>query len=204
MRQSSAERVRALCSHVSAFVWAAVTALLFISAPQAASAANEKYIPHRGGAPAPSGAQALCQTYAWACARATSQAASAAEQLQRVSAVNTQVNRSVRAVEDDRQYGVAEHWALPTRIGGDCEDFALLKKRELVLAGVDPRRLLLATVLDRSRNPHAVLVYRSDKGDLVLDNLTDQIRTWGETRYMFLQMQDPDRPSRWVNVFASG
>ncbi len=204
MRQSSAERVRALCAHASAFVWAAVTALLFISSPQDASASNSNFIPHRGGAPAPSGAQALCQTYSWACARAGSRSATSADQLQRVSAVNARVNHSVRSVEDDRQYGVAEHWALPTRIGGDCEDFALLKKRELVLQGVDPRRLLIATVLDRQRNPHAVLVFRSDKGDLVLDNLTDQIRSWRETRYIFLQMQDPDRPSRWVNVFASG
>ena len=110
----------------------------------------------------------------------------------------------LRAIEDDRQYGVAEHWALPTRTGGDCEDFALLKKRELVSVGIDPSRLLLATVLDRQRNPHAVLVFRSDAGDLVLDNLTNQIRPWRATRYMFLQMQDPDRPTRWVNVFASG
>ena len=203
MRHCSAERVRALCSHASAFVWAAVTALLFISAPQVASASNE-FIPHRGGAPAPSGAQALCQTYSWACARAGNQSATSADQLRRISAVNVRINRSVRAVEDDRQYGVAEHWALPTKIGGDCEDFALLKKRELVLQGVDPRRLLIATVLDRQRNPHAVLVFRSDTGDLVLDNLTDQIRAWRETRYMFLQMQDPDRPTGWVNVFASG
>ena len=203
MRQSSAGRVRALLAHASAFVWAAVTALLFISSPQDASASNE-FIPHRGGAPAPSGAQGLCKTYSWACARAGASGASAADQLKRVSTVNARVNRAVRAVEDDRQYGVAEYWALPTRVGGDCEDFALLKKRELVQQGVDPRRLLIATALDRQRNPHAVLVFRSDKGDLVLDNLTDQIRSWADTGYVFLQMQDPDRPTGWVNVFASG
>ena len=45
---------------------------------------------------------------------------------------------------------------------------------------------------------------RSDRGDLVLDNLTDKIRAWRETRYVFLQMQDPDRPTGWVNVFTSG
>ena len=204
MRQSSAERVRALSAHASALVWAAVTAVLFISSPQYASAANESFIPNRGGAAAPTGAQTLCQTYSWACAKARRSGVPVAEQLQRVTAVNARINNSVRAVEDDRQYGVAEHWALPTRVGGDCEDFALLKKRELVSEGINPRRLLIATVLDRRRNPHAVLVYRSDKGDLVLDNLTNQIRAWSDTRYMFLQMQDPDRPNRWVNVFASG
>ncbi len=204
MRLSSAERVRALCSHASALVWAAVTAFLLVFAPQGASATNELFIQHRGGAPAPSGAQALCQTYSWACARTAAKSAGSGDQLQRISAVNARVNRSVRAIEDDRQYGVTEHWALPTRTGGDCEDFALLKKRELVSLGIDPRRLLIATALDRQRNPHAVLVFRSDKGDLVLDNLTDQIRSWRDTGYMFLQMQDPDRPTGWVNVFTSG
>lgn len=203
MRLSSAERVRALPAHASALLWAAVTALLLVIAPDGASATNESFIPKKGAAPAPDGAQAICRTYSWACATAGTNVAAGIE-FQRVSAVNTSVNRSVRAIEDDRQYGVAEHWALPTQTGGDCEDFALLKKRELVKLGVDPRRLLIATVLDRQRNPHAVLVFRSAKGDLVLDNLTDQIRDWRETRYIFLQMQDPDRPSRWVNVFASG
>jgi len=204
MRQSSAERVRALLSHASALVWAAVTALLFICAPQGASATNDQFIKPRGGAPAPSGAQTICRDYAWACAQSAALAKPSEDSLRRISAVNAQVNRSVRAVDDDRQYGVAEHWALPTSIGGDCEDFALLKKRELVSLGIDPRRLLIATVLDRQRNPHAVLVFRSDEGDLVLDNLTDKIRNWRETHYVFLQMQDPNRPTGWVNVYASG
>ena len=204
MRHSSAERVRALCAHVSAYVWATAIALLLTLTPAGASAADDGFIKPRGGAPAPTGAQTICQTYAWACARSAATRATGEDVLQRVAAVNTRVNRSVRAIEDDRQYGVTEHWALPTSTGGDCEDFALLKKRELVSLGVDPRRLLIATVLDRKRNPHAVLVYRSDEGDLVLDNLTNKIRTWRETRYVFLQMQDPERPTAWVNVFASG
>lgn len=204
MRHSSADRVRALCSHASALVWAAAIALLSLLTPTDASAANASFIPNRGNAPAPDGAQAICQTYSWACARASARTISPAEQLKRVSDVNAKINRSVHAVEDDRQYGVTEVWALPTQAGGDCEDIALLKKRELVSQGVDPRRLLIATVLDRNRNPHAVLVFRSDRGDLVLDNLTDTIRTWNETRYVFLQMQDPDRPTAWINVFESG
>lgn len=204
MRHSSAERVRALRVHVSAFVWAAAIALVSCWSPSVVLAANDAFLPSRGNAPAPAGAQAICEIYDWACAWSGDGAMPASEQLKRVSDVNARVNRSVRPIEDARQYGVTERWALPTRVGGDCEDFALLKKRELVSVGVDPNRLLIATVLDRNRDPHAVLVYRSDKGDLVLDNLTDQIRTWRDTHYVFLQMQDPDRPGGWVNVFVSG
>lgn len=203
MRHSTADRVRALPAYAAALLWAVATVLLFISSTQDASARND-FIQHKGGAPAPDGAKAICRTYSWACATSASQSSASGEELQFVTAVNTQVNRSVRAVEDDRQYGVAEYWALPTQVGGDCEDFALLKKRELMSLGVDPRRLLIATALDRQRNPHAVLVFRSAKGDLILDNLTNQIRSWHDTGYMFLRMQDPDHPTRWVNVFASG
>lgn len=203
MRQLSADRVRALRAYASALLCAAVTAIAFIASTDGASATNA-FIQHKGGAPAPDGAQAICTTYNWACAQASGQGVAAADELKQVTAVNARVNHSVRAIEDDRQYGVSEHWALPTAVGGDCEDFALLKKRELVSIGIDPRRLLIATVLDRQRNPHAVLIFRSQTGDLVLDNLTDQIRSWGDTRYMFLRMQDPERPTRWVNVFARG
>lgn len=201
MRHISAVRVRKLPSYATAFFWAAATAVIFLISAQDASA---RFIKPKGTAPAPEGAQAICQTYAWACAASAAKGLGDGDELEWVAAVNSQINHSVRAIEDDRQYGVADVWTLPTQTGGDCEDFALLKKRELISHGLDPRRLLIATVLDRQRNPHAVLVFRSAQGDLVLDNLTDQIRPWHATKYMFLQMQDPDRPSRWVNVLASG
>lgn len=197
-----ADRVRGLSAHVSASVFATSVALVCATAPHSVAASNNLFIQAKGGAPAPSGAQGLCSTYSWACA--SGGAAARGNELQTVMAINSQVNHSVRRVEDTDQYGVDEYWALPTRTGGDCEDFALLKKRELVSHGVDPRRLLIATVLDRQRQPHAVLIYRSEQGDLVLDNLTDRVRGWRDTRYMFLQMQDPNRPSRWVNVLTSG
>ena len=69
-------------------------------------------------------------------------------------------------------------------------------------AGIDPRKLLLATVLDNRKNPHAVLVYRSSQGDLVLDNLTNRIKPWNATRYLFLRMQDPKQPRNWVGVYG--
>jgi predicted transglutaminase-like cysteine proteinase len=114
------------------------------------------------------------------------------------------VNRQVRPITDRRQYRRDEHWALPTSRGGDCEDFALLKKRELIALGVPADKLLIATVLDRKRQPHAVLVLSTLQGDYVLDNLTSRIKPWGQTGYSFLRMQDPRAPERWVAVLAGG
>lgn len=204
MRGDQTEQMLTLRKHLSVLIWAAATASVTLSAAEAAPAVKAPFIKHRGAAAAPSGASALCQTYDWACARASSAAATSASEIDTVTAINTWVNRSVRAINDDRQYGVEEHWALPTKTGGDCEDFVLLKKRELIASGIDPKRLLIATALDNNRNPHAVLVFRSEKGDLVLDNLTNRIRMWHETNYLFLLMQDPAQPARWVKVFASG
>lgn len=183
---------------------AAAVALGVTLIPADAVASNSAYLSNKGRVAPPAGAQTLCKAYSWACAVSPSDRAVTSSQMQLVQSVNLQVNRSTRPIEDRRQYGEDERWAVPTSRGGDCEDYALAKKRELIRRGIAPQRLLIATVLDRKRNPHAVLVFRSDEGDLVLDNLTNRIRTWRETRYIFLRMQDPERPARWVNVFLGG
>ena len=127
------------------------------------------------------------------------------EQILRVAnRVNRAVNRQIAEVADQAQYNRQEFWALPTSMGGDCEDFALLKRQQLMAMGVPGERLLIATVLDRQRRGHAVLVLRTDRGDVVLDNLTNRIKHWSQTGYTFLRMQDPDAPSRWNAVFAGG
>ena len=163
------------------------------------------FLPVKAVAPAPEGAAALCKTYDWACARAGDAGAlAAADAIALARAVNVAANAAIRPISDQRQYAVAERWALPTARGGDCEDFALFKKMKLVEAGIAPERLLLAAVLDRDNKPHAVLVMRTGRGDFVLDNLTDRILPWTDTGYVFLRMQDPRAPKGWVSVFARG
>ena len=173
----------------------------FIAAPTA-HASEGGFIPSVASSPPPSGAINLCSQYNWACVGKRSVSMSSQQELKVVEQVNRRVNNSTREVTDQSQYNTRERWALPTARGGDCEDFALLKKRDLIHAGVDPSKLLIATVLDRRRGPHAVLVYRSANGDLVLDNLTNRIKHWTATRYLFLRMQDPKRPSHWVGVYG--
>ncbi len=152
----------------------------------------------------PAGATGLCRLHAWACATSTDRAAPTRAQLETAVAVNRRINRTVREISDRAQYGVEEHWALPTARGGDCEDFALLKKRELIRAGLAPQRLLLATVLDRRLQSHAVLVLRTDFGDFVLDNLTSEIKPWHATGYTFLKVQNPQAKGSWVGALTGG
>ncbi len=149
---------------------------------------------------APSGAKSLCKDYSWACANTRTSGLPEAQEKQIVKAINLRVNRRIRAVSDQNQYGTKEYWTLPMQGSGDCEDFALQKKFELMQNGLDPTKLLIATVLDTNRSGHAVLVCRSSDGDLILDSVTNKIKSWKETRYLFLRIQDPNHPDRWVQV----
>ena len=153
---------------------------------------------------APSGFVGICSRYDWVCASSGSSDLTAADKLALAQQVNRTVNRKVRQIDDVRQYGKQEHWALPTRRGGDCEDLVLLKKKMLLEQGVPSQSLLISTVLDRSMRSHAVLVLRTDHGDMVLDNLTDRILPWNKTGYTFLKLQNPNAMSRWEAVLARG
>jgi len=147
----------------------------------------------------PPGFNDLCSQYAWACHDQQS-AISDGETLQIATRVNRQVNTRIRAASDPDLYGVAERWTLPERGAGDCEDYALLKKKLLVEAGLAGSKLALTTVMNRRGEPHAVLVLRLATGDFVLDNLTSVIRPWQQTGYTFLKMQDADEASGWSAV----
>lgn len=155
--------------------------------------------------PVPKGAVGLCQRYQWACDRSRIGTIGDAQQILKLaSKVNISVNRAIREVSDQSQYGRPEVWALPTNRGGDCEDFALIKKRELISRGVAPFQLLIATGLDRNRNSHAVLIVRTNRGDYVLDNLTDKMKRWDASGISFLRMQDPSTSTGWTLVARGG
>lgn len=171
--------------------------------PAAAHAIDTRELPMKKPVAAPEGAQALCITYPFACAAGQGGRIGAGDLL-RIAEINRIANRQIAPLTDEAQYGRAEVWALPTPAGGDCEDYVLWKKRALAAAGIPASRLLIATVLDRDRAAHAVLVVRTGAGDLVLDNLTDDILRWDQTGYTFLRVQDPAAPTRWVTSFAGG
>lgn len=192
--------MRPLRSFMSALaLWA-----MFSPAAFAVDSAHGAYLPAKMAAPTPEGAEGLCRAYPWACAGKTSNAQLTPHALAKVEQVNKDANAAIRPVTDKDQYGVQELWALPGAGGGDCEDYALFKKRALIHAGISPDRLLLTVVLDRRDNPHAVLVLRTDKGDYVLDNVTNRILAWHKTGYTFVAKQNPDNPSHWVAVFEKG
>lgn len=171
-----------------------VAALVLLTGP-----AFAQNIPTSGNVEGPKGAIGLCSKYEWACSNFSGHALS----LEEVDSINRQINK-IKPVSDMNLYGVEEKWKLPSTRGADCEDYALAKKKALIDAGADPRKLMIATVLDRKRNPHAVLVWRTSSGDLVLDNLTNEIRKWNDTGYFWIFIQSPDDLTKWKKVFKTG
>ncbi len=118
----------------------------------------------------------------------------------RIVDVNLAVNRSVRPMNDIDIYGKDEVWAYPTSGVGDCEDYVLEKRRLLVRGGMSLADLLITVVRKPDGEGHAVLTVRTDKGDFILDNLTDKVRQWDQTGYRFLKRQAEDHTGRWVTI----
>ena len=152
-----------------------------------------------GDVGAPPGFREACRRYGWLCSNRSSGGRDLGDEatMAMASKVNSRVNRAIRQVDDSVNYGVAEHWVLPTNGTGDCEDLALLKKKELIENGIDPRKLMMAVALDRRGNNHAVLLLRLSTADVVLDSLTGRIVPWNRTGYRFLAKQMPNDKSRW-------
>jgi predicted transglutaminase-like cysteine proteinase len=121
------------------------------------------------------------------------------ERLSELDHVNRSVNRLIEPTTDQDIYGVPEYWAIPVN-RGDCEDYALLKRRELAAKGFSLADLLITVVRKPDGEGHAVLTVRTQQGDFVLDNLYNEVKPWYETSYTFLKRQASFNTGRWVSI----
>ena len=119
-----------------------------------------------------------------------------------INRINAYVNDIIQPMNDYDIYGRDEMWTYPVSTG-DCEDYVLLKRRFLIEKGVSPSNALITVVRKPNGEGHAILTIRTDKGDYVLDNLTDRVRNWNRTGYTFLKRQAETLPGRWVTITGS-
>ena len=117
-----------------------------------------------------------------------------------VGEINAAVNAAIRPMSDFDIYGRDEVWAYPDQGVGDCEDYVLEKRRRLAAAGIPLAHLLITVVRKPDGEGHAVLTLRTDKGDLILDNLRDDVRLWHDTGYRYLKRQSSEHTGRWVTL----
>jgi len=113
-------------------------------------------------------------------------------------AVNAAVNRDI--LPERNMLGLAgEKWLIsPT--SGDCNDYAVTKRHELLARGWPSRSLLLAEVQVPDGEHHLVVVVRSAQGDVILDNLNPNIKPWSKVPYRWLRVQAPSNPMFWASV----
>jgi len=114
--------------------------------------------------------------------------------------INRDVNDEIEPMSDLEHWGTLEKWSFPADAKGDCEDYAIEKRKRLIDAGWPRQALLLTVVRDKKGDGHAVLTVKTDRGDFILDNQESRIKGWTETGYKFVKRQSEKHPNTWVSL----
>jgi predicted transglutaminase-like cysteine proteinase len=121
---------------------------------------------------------------------------------------NQLVNSAIVYASDMAMHGQMDRWSSPLatlKLGkGDCEDYAILKYKLLLEAGVRPSDLRIVLVRDTSvRIDHAVLAARVDGRWYVLDNRKSGFYAEGDLpHYLPLFALDQDGVKLFAAPFA--
>ena len=120
-----------------------------------------------------------------------------------LNAVNREVNRDIEP-EVTPGTDVTDEWVIAPR-AGDCKDYAITKRHELLARGWPSRSLLLAEVVVPDGEHHLVLVVRTKDVDVVLDNLNANIRPAAMTyrQYQWVRIETPQNPHFWARVLTA-
>jgi predicted transglutaminase-like cysteine proteinase len=122
-----------------------------------------------------------------------------------IDRINRQVNAAITPITNLDHWGtILDHWDYPVDGKGDCKIYALVKRKQLIDRGFPRQALLMTIVRDLDGEGHAILTVKTDRGDFILDNLTDAIRPWTATGYRFLKRQSQQDPNVWVSIDAPG
>jgi predicted transglutaminase-like cysteine proteinase len=115
--------------------------------------------------------------------------------------VNSSVNASISPMQKSTHPMLARWTVSPS--AGDCNDYAVTKRHQLIEMGWPKSALRLAVVLTGGRG-HLVLVARLADGDFVLDNLSSSVRPWNAVDYEWISMQSGGNPHFWVAIGERG
>lgn len=113
--------------------------------------------------------------------------------------INNAVNTMITPETDMEIWGKQEVWSYPTNVG-DCEDYVLEKRRELMAKGVPAGALLITVAKQPNGDGHAVLTVHTASGDYILDNLEPRVMAWTDTDYTFLKRQSERDSGTWVSI----
>ncbi len=156
--------------------------------------------------PSPPAFASFCSISPRDCVRVggTSPVALTPQRWRELEATNTVVNRALRKINDAEHHGREEVWSIPIDGAGDCEDFALLKRRRLIDRGWPSSALLVTMAKTWSGEGHAVLTVVTNQGDYILDSESSAIRPWNATGYQFVARQSHINPRVWAVIGPPG
>ncbi|QPB22377.1 transglutaminase-like cysteine peptidase [Rhizobium sp. 007] len=117
----------------------------------------------------------------------------------KIREINDSINRTIIGINDTSADDYADDWKVNVK-QGDCEDFALSKRDQLIASGIPARALRIAVTRTPSGEGHAVLVVKTTRGDLVLDNRTNRIKNWRKTDLQWVKIQSGDNPRMWYDI----
>jgi predicted transglutaminase-like cysteine proteinase len=115
-----------------------------------------------------------------------------AEMLAEVEGVNRSVNARIRPRNDTPG---EDRWDINVT-AGDCEDYALTKRADLLALGWPSNTMRLA-IVQHGRQYHAVLLVQVGNEELVLDNLIPEVVLLQQIQYRILMLQDRNDPRAW-------
>ena len=174
-----------------------------LSAWGPAAAAQPAYMHTGGRTTQPVGHYEFCQKLPQECTERTPKQAPV-ELTRKLWAtivnVNNSVNTRIIPRTDMEQWGKEEVWSYPDNGFGDCEDYALEKRRELMSAGIPAGNLLMTVARQPNGDGHAVLTVRTSLGEFILDNLEPRVLSWTDTDYTYLKRQSDQNSGVWVTI----
>lgn len=127
---------------------------------------------------------------------------------EKLSLINSGINRLIAYRKDSVVYGKLDYWAKPSEVldkrAGDCEDFVILKMTALLRAGIPAQSMALVVLQDRKRGFfHAVLSVSTADGVFILDSLHNTVlRDSDLPDYVPLYSFSTDRA--WIHGSRSG
>ena len=120
------------------------------------------------------------------------------QRLQQLELVNREVNTLIMPAA--REPGMP--WDDDATVG-DCNDYTLQKRSKLLDLKFPASALLLAVAIVPGGEGHLVLVVATDRGDLVLDNLRDEVVRWDTLPYRWIKRSSPEDPGTWKLIEAT-
>ena len=112
-------------------------------------------------------------------------------------AVNDEINASIRPQADSPDVLGGDIWTL-SPAAGDCDDYAVTKRHELLKRGWPSGALRLTEGVTRQGEGHLVLIAVTDQGAEVLDNESSWITSPASAGLKWRSIQSASNPHVWL------